>query len=267
MSVDPKPNNLPDEPFDKILARFARVPSRRVETETHIIYPEPRISAGLLGQYIVSDPSRQKTILKNSKFARKGAMFGYAKARHAVSMALVEGSLSRDEIKSRADALNSESVTGMKRKENDLSVAALHEFAGMENFPEIEGATKVQRPQSGWEKLDIKGVQVTFEPQIIFSFTDKKVTKVGGLVFHPTKSIPLNKEQNEIKAGDYVSVLLLKLLADELPSIGVPSPKNCYVADVYRGDVYTAPTSFKTMLNHIADTCEVIASLWSSVRQ
>jgi hypothetical protein len=262
-----EPIKLPDEPFENILARFTRVPSTRIETETHIIYQEPRITAALLGQYIVSDPSRQKTILKNSKFARKGMMFGYSKARHAVSMSLVGGVLSRDEVTRRADSLADESAEGMQKKENLLSVAALREFVKMDEFPVIDGATKIKRPKSGWDKLAMNGVQVTFEPQIVFSFIEKKVTKVGGVIFHPTKTVPLDREQNELKAGDYAAVLLLKMLADELSSVGVPSPSNCFVSDVYRGHTYTAPKSYKTMLKHLEDACGVIASLWSGIRQ
>lgn len=193
--------------------------------------------------------------------------FGYAKARHAVMMSFLNGTLDSSEILRRSNELKQEPASGIALKENQLSSSALEAFSKMGSFPVIEGATKIKRPKTGWDKLEMSGVHVTLEPQLVFSVSEKGVTKVGGLLFHPTKSISLNKEQNGIRAGEYAAVLLLRMLEEELASVGVPSPSRCLVVDVYRGDTYTAPKSFKTMLNHMRDACENIAARWSGIRQ
>lgn len=268
MSADPRPFQLPDEPLENILARISRVPSPRVETETHIIHREPRISASLLGQYVVSDPTRQRTILKDSKFVRKGMIFTHAKARHALAMSFSNGGFDVTEIKRRAEALKEEAKTAeaMQQKENLLSASLLEKLLEMPGLPEAQNAQKLTRPATGWTGLEIAGVKVSFEPQVVFSFTQRNVTKLGAVIMHGAKAIPLDKMQHDHHAGDYVSALLVKMLETELPSVGVPSPAHCFVIDVHRGQTYFAPKKFKTLFNHMEAACEVIAALWSGIQ-
>jgi hypothetical protein len=75
----------------------------------------------------------------------------------------------------------------------------------------------------------------------------------------------LNKEQNKIRAGDYVSALLVKMIEDHLSHVGVPSAANCFAIDSNLKQCFSAPAKVKTMFNHMTGACQTIALLWDKV--
>ena len=100
---------------------------------------------------------------------------------------------------------------------------------------------------------------------MVFLFLDRKVTKVGAILVHNSQDTPLNKEQNKIRAGDYVSALLVKMIEDHLPHVGVPSAAHCSAIDSNLKQCFSAPAKVKTMFNHMTVACQMIKLMWESV--
>jgi hypothetical protein len=49
----------------------------RIETEKYVFHLVPRISATKLAEYVVADPSRKETIVKQAKCASKAIILHY----------------------------------------------------------------------------------------------------------------------------------------------------------------------------------------------
>jgi hypothetical protein len=222
------------------------------------------MSAPLLARYIVSDPVMQKTILRNSKCAPKLLMNRTRRARLALSAAFESGGFNKEAILKRAEELKWETGTPHEIKDFLLCAKILENMSKVD-LPFVENAARIQRPQTGWKGIGIEGVEVAFEPLVVFSFLERKVTKVGAILVHNSQDTPLDKELHGNKAGDYISALLFKMIEERMSHIGVPSASHCFAIDSNLRTAYSSPKKVKTLFNHMAATCENIASLWDGV--
>ena len=264
MSADPKPFDLPDEPFANLLARFIRVPSPRTETERYVIHHNPRMSASMLARYVVSDPVMQQTILKNSKCATKSVMNRYRFAKPTIASAFKGGAFDREALKEKAKELKAETGDTQDAKDSRLGGKLLENLAAID-FPLVENAEKIKRPDAGWNGIILAGVEVAFEPNVVFSFTHRKATKLGAILIHSNKQTPLDKELHGNAAGDYVSALLYRMLEEHLQHIGGPLASHCFAVDAHLQRAFSAPKKFKTLFSHMEASCKVIAQLWKDI--
>jgi hypothetical protein len=267
MIPEPLPNPQQD-PSEKIVARITPSASPRIETDAYVIHRDPRISATKLGEYLVTDPSKQKTILKNQKKAPKSIILRHIKTKLAFSKSLGQDGFDANYLRERAAKIRTETLgTEWQQQDNELSADALEKLAGVVNQIEIKNARKILRPAGGWGGLEVNGVYVSIEPTLVFAFTHRQATKIGATILYCTKddSRSLSKELSGNCAGDYVSVLLLKLIEQKLMGIGVPLRERCQIIDVFRSNVHIAPKSFKTLWHHIEDACEMIKSRWDGI--
>ncbi len=263
-----QPIKFPEEPFEKIIARIARVPSLRVETREFVYHRDPRISANKLGEFLITDECRKRTILKSSKKAKKAIVLHYSKTRIAFAQAFSSIGIDPKKLKSSAQhILASESTSKWEKEDNIRSANALELVAKITGKFQLKDAERIPRPEKGWNALQVNGVRVSVNPDIVFSLPHRGTTKVGAALLYTTKdeTKSLGRCLGTNSAGDYVSTLLLMLLEARLANIGIPYPSACYVIDVHRGDVYTPPTRFKTLLKHIEAACEGIASRWDDI--
>ncbi len=243
-------------------------PPTRIETATHVIHLEPRISAAKLAEYVVADPSRQETIVKNAKRAPKVITFPYSRVRNAFS-----DSLGSDGI--RADFLDSVAATTVdapfqspwQRRDNENSAAALKKLSALVANVACENAQRIHRPENGWPHLDMSGVKVSVQPELVFSLEHRGVTKLGAVILATGQSdgLSLARTAGRFSVGDYLTVLVYRMLELRLSSFGKPLHTKCYAIDVFRDGIYTAPASFKTMLKHLEAACRMIALRWDTI--
>lgn len=186
------------------------------------------------------------------------------RARLALSAAFESGGFNKAAILKRAAELKSETGTPHEMKDFQLCAKILQNVAKID-LPSVENCVKIQRPQTGWKGVKIEGVDVAFEPLVVFSFLERKVTKVGAILVHNSKDTPLDKELHTNKAGDYVSALLFRIIEERISHIGVPSAAHCIAIDSNLQSAFSSPKKIKTLFNHIEATCENIASLWDGV--
>ena len=80
-------DNFEEEGLSEAPAVLSAAPS---QSDDVIVHHEPRISANKLAEYVIADPSRQKTILKDAKFARKVVVLPYKRTRACVADAFAD---------------------------------------------------------------------------------------------------------------------------------------------------------------------------------
>ncbi|WP_367872820.1 hypothetical protein [Luteolibacter sp. Populi] len=239
-----------------------------MSTDHYIIHPDSRISANKLGEFMVTNESRKLTILKESKKGKKAVILHYKKARAGFSGSFSPSGFLPEELINRSRAIEaSRARNDWERDDNRMSAEALLKVAATAEEMQFSGAQRIRRPQEGWGGLALNGVRVSVQPDVVFSLTHRGRTKVGCAILYTTqeKAKGLDRKLGDHTAGDYVAALLLKLLETRLSHIGIPYPAKCFVMDVHRSHVYTAPARFKTLIHHIEDACKGIASRWDSI--
>jgi hypothetical protein len=249
-------------------ATVAKPAVTRIETDRHVIHLEPRISATKLAEYLVSDPARQEKIVKDQKLGPKVIIIRYTRVRNAFADSFSSSGIDGSLLGARATEISRlESDNPWQQDDNIRSAEALRHLEEVAASIDCANATKIHRPADGWPALNINGVRVSVQPELVFSRAHRGITKLGAIILNTGKSesTSLARTNNRFTAGDYLTVLLYRMLDLRLATIGVPLHSRCFAIDVFRRATYSAPGSFKTLLRHIEAACRTIALQWPAV--
>jgi hypothetical protein len=259
--------NSPQAPFTGANEVSTSAPIR-IETEHHIIHLHPRISATKLAEYVIADPSRQETIVKQAKRASKAILIPYTRVRHAFGEALSKHGLDPEFLKARAEEVEStESQNMWHQHDNVRSAEALRRLATLAPQIGCANVERIHRPADGWPALSISGVRVSVQPELVFVSEHRGVKKVGAAILNTGQSetLSLARGNGRSTVGDYLTVLVYRLLDQRLTALGVPLHTQCYAIDVFRDTIYTAPAACRTLLKHIDAACRMIALQWEGI--
>jgi len=255
--------------FGEIMSPALADPSQLVDSDKIKIHTEPRISANKLAEYVIADPSRQRTIIREAKFAKKVLVIPYKKTRSFIPHAFAGNSLDIDKLVRRAEEIEHEieppGFTSWQRHNNTNSALALRNIASI--APELSwGNGRIVHRRLG--SLLIAGVKVSVQPDVVFTFEHRNINKVGAIILNTAKDNgkSLDRNNGAYCIGDYLSSLVFQALLSKLPGIGAPLNSKCYAVDVFRGKIYTAPASYRMLNKNLEAACEVIASRWSATK-
>ena len=238
-----------------------------VEADKIIVHHEPRISANKLAEYVTADPVRQMTIIRDSKFAKKVVIIPYKKVRNFIGHAFAHDGLDIDKLCGRAKEIRTETaISDWQSRDNTHSASALEKIAQI--APELSWKNaRIFHAKLG--DLEFAKVKVTVHPEVVFCFEHRKITKAGGVILNTAKSDDKSLERGNGShcVGDYLSSLLFQALLTKGSRIGTPLNTKCYAVDVWRGKIYTAPASYRTLNKHMEAACVAIAALWPQIQQ
>lgn len=263
---------MSQNPSSKTLHNVANeipnVAATRIETQSHVINLAPRISATKLAEYVVADPSRKETITRQAKRAPKAIMIPYTRVRNAFPNSLEPTGISAAFLNARsAEAEADTSKNPWQQDDNIRSAEALKRLAAIADQIECKNATRIHRPEGGWGPLMINGVRVSVQPELVFTMNHHGVRKIGAVILNTGKNenLSLARSAQKSTVGDYLTVLLLRMLEARLSSYGVPLHTRCYAIDIFRDKTYIAPKSYRTLLKHIEASCTMIALQWPTI--
>jgi hypothetical protein len=234
-----------------------------------VVHQEPRISANKLAEYVIADPSRQRTILRDCKFARRVMVVHYKETRACVPHAFGESSFNIDVLVRRAQEIeggnDAPELSDWQRNDNTNSALALRHLAAV--APELSWG-KARRLHVRLGGLSIAGVQVSIQPELVFSFEHRSIPKVGAVILNTAKGADksLERRNGAHCVGDYLSSLVFQVLLAKATKFGAPLNTRCYAVDVFRERVYTAPTSYRKLNKNLEAACEMIASRWKDIK-
>lgn len=246
----------------------AHIPLRTKKIGNFTIYLEPRMSANQLAQYLVSEPSKQEAIVRDAKRVGAVRVAIYEPARKAVhdchdqtglNHRLLALEAARMETAVFSDAFVSES--------NRLSAASLKRLLQFPHEIDCKGE-KIARPRRGFDQMMIQGVRVSVQPDIVFTAAHRGGASFGGVIMNFSKGeqSSLSKATGgRFKAGDYAAFLVFQMLALRHGNQGGPRLEDCVAIDVYRDQIYSAPSAQKTALKNVQAACRTIALQWSAV--
>lgn len=261
------PNDLPTS-LQNIAANLVGSTPTKFETERHIIHLQPRITAMKLAEYVLADPSRQETIAKNAKRAPKAITFPYSRVRGAVTSGLSDGKLNPAFFSTVADGIQVEAGdTEWQRDDKTRSADALRRFAKIIPTLNLTNAAQIHRPERGWKALVIGGVRVSVNPELVFSIAHRGVTKVGAVMLNTgqAEELSLSRTNGRFSIGNYVTALICRMAEERLAAYGMPLHTKCCAVDIFRGEIHTAPATYKTLIKHMEAACKMIALRWDGL--
>lgn len=228
-----------------------------------MVVKKPKISANKLGEYIVEKPHRQQQIVKDQKYQKGFIIKRYNKARNVI-IDFFTRDISKEEllfeIKELLTSEYSKNASSFQKQDNKLSIEALEVFANSDllNLPDLENLDNV-RVKKGQNKLLIEGVEVSVQPDILIKGKIRNKEFIGAIKLHISKSHPLQKE-----AGEYVATVIHEYLETEYPQFKVKL-EFCISIDVFTGEYFIAPRSYKKMKKNIKAACRAIKLLWVNI--
>lgn len=219
----------------------------------------PRISVNKLGEYLQANSARRKRIVTDCKHPKKFITTRYTDAKNAVCQYFMSD-YNTDIIDDSIAALeDKECKSDFQVQDRDLSIELL-ELVLDGDYPDLSHCD-ISLYNGDNPKVNISGVDISINPNLIIRCEKKGQKLIGGLKIHTSKSNSLDEE-----AGRNISTLIHSFISehvasdDEKVDLGL-----CLSVDLPQGSYISAPKSFKRRLNHIAAACEEIVLWWGKV--
>lgn len=224
----------------------------------------PYITVNKLSEFIISNPQRQRAILKQLKYPAESvfASTAYKDSREAIKKYFINGfdtEILFDCISNLKETIpNSDHHAKMIKSEIESINYVLAFLLLEDNFENWE----FEEYTGDNEKLDIKGVQVSVNPDLIIKSTIRNRNNFGLFKLHISKSYALHED-----SGEYVANVLHHYgkTVMKIPDGYNLNPAHCISFDVFTESVVCCPKSVRRKFNIIESACQNIAGLWDSI--
>lgn len=141
----------------------------------------------------------------------------------------------------------------------------------LDNFDPVRtrlaGLECVQAP-SNQERLNIFGVEVSVNCDILIHRTHRDQNEIGGALFRLTKPEEDSSERSIQRRRDmagYAAALVLMHVTEHHSANRTPNGGLCLSIDVQSGDIHDAARAFATRRQNLENACRVIAAVWPTV--
>lgn len=219
----------------------------------------PRISVNKLAEYLEADSTRRRQIVYDAKYPKDFKGIRYKEVKEAVVPYLID----RSDKKMLEDAITrftkKKPTTTWQQQDKELSIEILKSLLNIDLTALKNCILKGFKEEN--KLLMIKGVAISIYPDLIVTKTIKGILNKGAIKLHSSKSFPLKEDGQKNVAGllhHYVSNHMLK--AGE-----IANPKLSVSLDLFTGELFYAPTAFKSKMTKIEAACEEIALRWSTL--
>lgn len=220
------------------------------------VYATPRISLKMLCEYVNASPSRRSTIIKNSCEVPVFIARRYNLANEIITSYLTDNKNSIDWLNSEISRILSQSF----RSENEKDMALLSAEAVTAFSKDAKSISKIFEAfvleavdQMASYKLTLETVDVSIKPDLLLK--DENGNIIGFIKLYFSKETELNQN-----TADLITCLGREYFK-EMMNLNLLE-RNCLVLDVFRGELYSAPKSFKKRMSDIYASCREIADRW-----
>lgn len=154
------------------------------------------------------------------------------------------------------------SATVWIKEDSRRSIEAIMAFEKSANAMGV-GKLDCRPLVTGLPPLHIAGVDININLDATIHRAIKGEDAVGGAIFLFSKADEASAKARMERCR--VSAILAYLFAKEhLGYIGAADPRLCYSFDILTGNAVQAPSTHKTILSHMADSCEEIVLRWAA---
>ncbi|MEM9934020.1 MAG: hypothetical protein AAF824_10420 [Bacteroidota bacterium] len=222
---------------------------------------KPNMSINKLGEFLTTNPQRQRRILEQLKYpneSRYGAT-AYQSSRNIIKRYFIEGFDEQILLKG---------IETLKRKkpENEYQVGMVN--SEIEALEKVQKTNCIEQERYSYEiysgnnpKLDIHGVKVSVYPDLIVRQQFRGKSFVGGLKIHLSKTNSIEEE-----GSGYISTILCKFVEEEIAKEDEVSKNRLNISyDVFNDNFITCPASVQRRWDHINAACQNIIAIWDSI--
>ncbi|MEI8234152.1 MAG: hypothetical protein WCH57_05645 [Verrucomicrobiota bacterium] len=223
----------------------------------------PRVSINKLAEYLGSSkPLRRRTILMEQKFPQEFVTARYKEAFDAIVDFFVDPNHDEDRIHRVIERIqarpahNENQITTKK-----VNVQALKHF--LKALPKLPlGSYTFRRASEKTALLNVAGVDISVRPELELVVNERGGgVSYGLLKLYVGKTYPLD---DDIAA--YVGTTVHQYGESHFPAPSNVSYKHCYVLDVFRERIYSAPKSFVKRRRDIEAACAEIEAQWANLQ-
>ena len=220
---------------------------------------KPKVSVNKLGEFVYASSIRQKGIVKDQAAERSPGFkaFRYNEARAACVRYFAEG-FDLTIIDNAIEALNKKEILN-EHDANDqkASIEALNELKNID-LTQFSGL-KFER-YSGDAKIEISGVDVKVNPDLIIRGEQKKKKVIGAIKIHIIKDSLSSKSQS------VVATVLQKFIDEKVRNEDERVLHNLmFSIDIFAGTVHPAPKAQALLLANIEASCDVYRLIWQAL--
>ncbi len=220
----------------------------------------PRISVNKLGEYVVANALRRRAIIKDQKKPRTIYVARYGKAEAAIQDYIVAESPRPEELAIIArEMLTAEHATSWQEETAELCAKALHSFIKIADAIPVRGLARI-KVSDNIPKMNIADVAVSVRPEILLARPESPAEIIGAVKLYFSKSTPLHKGPAE-----FIASIVYRYIAECVSTEALADYKLCFVLDVFSGNIFVAPKSFKNHMKNAQTNCMEIAALWPTI--
>lgn len=219
---------------------------------------KPKISVNKLGEYITSSPTRRKSIVQNQKNPSNFIVARYTETREAYVNYIIS-KLDKSVMDNAKETLVAKQTSSdFQANDKATSIEALACFESI-SFPDLSNF-EVSR-FDGSAKIDISGVDVSINPDLIFRGVYRGKNIIGAIKLHIIKTAPLNEE-----ARKTVATILHQFVEDILKTDDETAPVEfTFSIDIFAHKCEKAPKSYKKRRTDVQAACEEYALWWEKI--
>lgn len=219
------------------------------------------MSLNKLGEYLVSAPSRRRTIVKQAKEPPDAIVPRYQKAFPVLEKFFETGN--EIHIHQAIERLRSKLPRSTWEADDNANTAlGLEALLAEADQLREEGWIITRADPQERSKLLIEGVKVSVRPDFYIRFTKRGRDFIGAIKFHWTKD---EAHQLTQQGGLYVGTTVHQFLETYHSKDATPSLDHCLSVDVFRHSICTAPKAHHRLRENIKAGCEEIALRWLQV--
>jgi hypothetical protein len=221
----------------------------------------PRISVNKLGEYMTAHPVRRRAIIKGQKDPSPAIVPRYRRAFPVLEQFFASSDPSV--VYEAADRLaNGDFSSDWDADDSRNTAEGLEAFMDIIDQLPLDDCEIVRPDTDEFPKIRMGGVDVSVRPDFWIKQTRRGRDYVGAFKFHWTKDDKMALGES---GGTYVATTLHQFLSDHGPGFGSPDHRLCFSVDVFRREVWVAPTSYLRLSTHLVAACEEIALRWDTL--
>lgn len=213
---------------------------------------------------VLSDTARIG-ILRRAKESVTPPRVRYSDARRATKAFLTSPARDQGIIYAAMDA--------MEQRTDDPSESAFRQDDAQKSMDALNSLMRLRNQLGGYDfvpaparpaKLNISGVEVSVNVDVLVYGASRGVEQIGGALFRYTRS---DEESDTAAArrherGLYAATLVYMQIAQNLAGNRMPLNRLCMAVDVQSEDIHIAPRNFARRRSDIENACFVIAGIW-----
>ncbi|GAB3953208.1 hypothetical protein GCM10028805_36410 [Spirosoma harenae] len=221
---------------------------------------KPKISVNKLGEFVTATSIRQKSIVKDQSAKRPPGIkaFRYTEAR-ATCVRYFTESFDVSIIDKSIEDLKKK-ILKNKHDQNDqqASIESLNELKNID-LSHFEGLSFSSF--SGKGIMDINGVDVSVQPDLILRGEYKKKKVIGAIKFHIKKTEILKPRSQAVIATILQQFIDKHVKAEEEKAVH----NLMFSVDIFGGSIAAAPKSQAQILTNVDAACWLYKLIWHSL--